>query len=325
MPVAPVGLDREATVRPCEIHLDSSTGQLDPRVDERRWEALRAAEREEPALQLIARHPGQWVDQLERRLKSTDPASAFAARDHLLERAAIENLKPRSAREDRLDALDRCGLREIQERAGHRSARDARDDSEIGLSEGGGVMEADAGPVTEAPRCRHVDERPRPAINEILELPARAVGEGGAGAAGEDGGQPVALRPKHRMADGVDAAVERHQPSTRHAAANRGAREPEAAQLPEAHHSVLTRRDRRDPFIHPARCRGVWNVPSHIGTLCCSPRHGREGPGFRASGGALNVPTVRRDPAAERALELHRDRDRDVVAVAAGGDLDAQR
>jgi hypothetical protein len=79
------------------------------------------------------------------------------------------------------------------------------------------------------------------------------VAEDGVLSAGEHGRHPVALTADLRMADGVDAAVERVQPAGTHAAVDRMAAAVEFSQLAPRDDAVLVGGKHRDRRIQAKR------------------------------------------------------------------------
>jgi hypothetical protein len=75
------------------------------------------------------------------------------------------------------------------------------------------------------------------------------VAQHGGGPAGHHGGEVAAVAAQDRVADGVNAAVERMKPAGPYSPADRLAIEAEVQQLPPADDAVLTRGEIGEPPV----------------------------------------------------------------------------
>jgi hypothetical protein len=253
-----VELDHEAVTRPRGIDLHA----LDVRVHPWPGKRVRLAERDEALLEDRAEElrpaaPVLIEDGSERGVSGAG-AMARAGPD-LLDLPHVEHAEVLRLAEHLGHAVARDHVGEVHQGASDGGDRDPLDGGEVLGIEGRGVVDVDAGSVcADPPGGRDVDARPIGGA-EPVQRRRFAVAERSAGAAGDDGRQPVSLDAELAVAEGVDAGVETDElPGLDPHLDHRGSQS-DRRELPAGDHPVLALRKARE---------------RDSGHLCVYGRHG---------------------------------------------------
>lgn len=168
-----------------------------------------------------------------------------AAVDRLVQLAHVDRPEMLGLAEGLGEAVAPDHAGEVDQRAGDRGDRDALDGGDVLGIEGGGVVDLDAGSSGPQSACgRHVDARAA-ARPQPVQRGRLAVTQRGSGSDGEDGREPIALRTKLAVAEGVDAGVETHKVCGRDAGLDHRGTEADRRELPTGDHTVLALREGR--------------------------------------------------------------------------------
>jgi hypothetical protein len=227
-----VGLDDELVRRPEEVDLEPGAGQdLHVRVRHGLRHAGVGAEREEPALELLAREGCAEQLVAEDAAQRADAARAVDAGQHRGDGRDVEHLEPIGLLDRPLERRRPHDAGEVDERPGDRRARDAISQDAVLGPEDLRPVEPDARPCSLAgPRNHHVHAGRRPR-DEPEVASGGAMRQRRAVAGGEDRSLEGGSRDRRGVTDRVDPFVPRSQPPDQQPSVHLARRRPEPQQL----------------------------------------------------------------------------------------------
>jgi hypothetical protein len=140
-------------------------------------------------------------------------------------------------------------LGQVEKRAGDASNCDRVAPGPVVVIETTDVVERDARPSPAAASGHRDVNRGACGWTKLPERRGTPVAEHRVRPAGEDRGQPATVRRERRVTDGLDADMNRLEPSRRNPVPDRPPREPKLEELPMVNDAMLTGSQRRDRSV----------------------------------------------------------------------------